>query len=396
MNRRADRYRFPGMGSYYKAPIDLEEKDEEVERGEIPPGPCADDKATPLLLNDRQVLDRWVEHVQRLDSNSRAKPKLVLLAVTGAAYRASFWTTIVLERLEKEFPGFFDHVRLVTGASGGMVGAAYAVAMRNSNEDETATDRLARDSGLDSLTPIVQQLIRRDIPLAVSWSPQKYDRGRALEDQWKKLDISFEQLRAGEAEGRCPSLVISPMVVETGRRLLFSNLDLYGLTDLQARKRSGVSCESEDRGPLPPSGGFRRFSRSAVEFFRAFPDAYRGKNGDAFKVKTAVRMNATFPFITPAVNLPVCPPRRVVDAGYYDNYGINLAAAWAYQNRDWIRDTPRALPLCRSGPTRARMSANASGSAPATSRSCKNQPLSVISQLVFKLSRPPFKESWAP
>ena len=47
-------------------------------------------------------------------------------------------------------------------------------------------------------------------------------------------------------------------------------------------------------------------------------------------------MNASFPYISPAVSLPVDPPRRVVDAGYYDNYGVNLAAAWAYMNREWI------------------------------------------------------------
>ena len=131
INRRADRYRFPGMTWHYDAPIDLEGKDQEVEEGKIPPGPCADDGVTPLFLNDRQVLDEWAKHVQSLCPDCRTKPKLVLLAVTGAAYRASFWTTIVLERLGEEFPGFFDHVRLVTGASGGMVGAAYAVAMKS-------------------------------------------------------------------------------------------------------------------------------------------------------------------------------------------------------------------------------------------------------------------------
>ena len=45
-------------------------------------------------------------------------------------------------------------------------------------------------------------------------------------------------------------------------------------------------------------------------------------------------MNASFPYISPAVSLPVDPPRRVVDAAYYDNYGVNLAAAWAYMNRE--------------------------------------------------------------
>ena len=48
-------------------------------------------------------------------------------------------------------------------------------------------------------------------------------------------------------------------------------------------------------------------------------------------------MNATFPYVSPAVRLPVSPARRVVDAGYYDNYGINVAASWIQEHREWIR-----------------------------------------------------------
>jgi hypothetical protein len=39
-------------------------------------------------------------------------------------------------------------------------------------------------------------------------------------------------------------------------------------------------------------------------------------------------MNASFPYVTPAGALPTRPRRRVVDAGYYDNYGGDLAAGW--------------------------------------------------------------------
>jgi hypothetical protein len=49
-------------------------------------------------------------------------------------------------------------------------------------------------------------------------------------------------------------------------------------------------------------------------------------------------------FASPAVNLPTNPPRRVVDAGYYDNYGIQLATAWAQANFDWLlRETSGVL-----------------------------------------------------
>jgi hypothetical protein len=47
-------------------------------------------------------------------------------------------------------------------------------------------------------------------------------------------------------------------------------------------------------------------------------------------------MSASFPWVSPAVNLPTEPPLRVVDAGYYDNYGVNVAAAWLHLHEDWI------------------------------------------------------------
>jgi hypothetical protein len=57
-------------------------------------------------------------------------------------------------------------------------------------------------------------------------------------------------------------------------------------------------------------------------------------------------MSASFPYVSPAVALPTEPLRRVVDAGYYDNFGVNLAAAWLYDHRAWIvRNNCRVLLL---------------------------------------------------
>jgi hypothetical protein len=67
----------------------------------------------------------------------------------------------------------------------------------------------------------------------------------------------------------------------------------------------------------------------ALELFRMFPDT-RG----SFRLSTAVRMSASFPYFSPAVALPTSPRRRVVDAGYYDNYGVSLASAWLFSARN--------------------------------------------------------------
>ena len=56
--------------------------------------------------------------------------KLVVLCLSGGAYRATFWSSIVIDHLAKTHPTFKKSVHLITGASGGMVAGAYFAAMQ--------------------------------------------------------------------------------------------------------------------------------------------------------------------------------------------------------------------------------------------------------------------------
>jgi hypothetical protein len=264
------------------------------------------------LLDNVAVLQRWKANLKE------ERPKLVLVSVTGGAYRAGFWTAAVLDELKQRsrpggaLPGLTDHIRIITGASGGMVGAAYFVTLGTEGES-SVVDTLVADSRRDSLTPVIQQLVQRDIPMIFCPTGyQRVDRGVKLEDQWGTIARPFHATYADEREGRRPSLIVSPMVVETGERMLISNLDL------------------DDIG-TPVSTTGEPYVASARQFYRMFPSTQ-----STFKLNTAVRLSASFPYASPAVSLPTKPVRRLVDAGYYDNYGVNLAAAWLYEHRDWI------------------------------------------------------------
>ena len=80
------------------------------------------------------ILDAWKNSVRRTRparairpppgrSWSRSQP-------AGGALRAGVWTAAVLDAIGNEVPEFPKHVRYVTGASGGMVGAALFVTSR--------------------------------------------------------------------------------------------------------------------------------------------------------------------------------------------------------------------------------------------------------------------------
>jgi hypothetical protein len=331
------KYEIPGLQSYYN---------DFRKRAPTPSGSSASIGETVPLLDPGPTLDAWL---QQKDVSERRK--LVIVAASGGAYRAAFWTAKMLDSLTShpELPGFERAIRLMTGASGGMVGLAYFAASRQppagvpSQTDQRCTvsgaspdlatattvearlvEDLARhgkklwvvNSLTDLLTPVVQQLMKNDIPLSFWPTVNGADRGRALEEQWDTLQVSFCRLQAGEREGWRPSLIVSPYLIDWAQPLLISNLNLAGMFD-------------------------RDF---ALEFFRAFPKAH-----DDFKLATAVRMNAAFPFISPAVRLPLEKRPRVVDAGYFDNFGITTAASFLRHRtvREFVRDKQLNVILIR-------------------------------------------------
>jgi hypothetical protein len=301
-----------------------------------------DDKAG--LVPDIDALNNWVskvtggkgpEFVEKLPICER--PKLALVAVSGGATRAAIWTAVVLDRIETVIPEFRQHLRIITGASGGMLGAAYFVKDCYENErskkegrgksagappcDERPR-RWVEEIPVRSIEPVARFVAMRDLWRALwpGWRISYDDRGRQLENDWEGIRIGIRDLREAEMAGEIPSLILSPMLVEDGRRLLISNLDLWDMTLI-----SGSALTFDDPGILEYP-----YSLSALEFFRLFPRAKK------FLLSTGVRMSASFPYVSPAINLPTDPPRRVVDAGYYDNYGVQVATAWVHKNRVWL------------------------------------------------------------
>jgi len=318
-NSSPSKLRIPGLEGAYNRRVAIQKVvDERV-------GASPDD--------DEDVLKAW-ECVVRTSAPgglSASKPKLAVLAVSGGANRAAFWTAEVIEKLDS-LPGFRTQLRLITGASGGMVGTAHYVVALNESLQSGATSQprpgwLVDRIPADSLSPVVRQWMLGDVPLSFWPADQghSWDRGVALERAWPMLRVNFQSLASLERQGRIPSIVFSPMLVEDGRQLLISNLNLGFLSHAR-----GNLLNSQDHV----------YSYPAVEFFKLFPDEV-----SCFEIATAVRLNASFPYVSPALYLPTDPYRRVVDAGYYDNYGIAVAASWIYHHRKWLMEHASGVVL---------------------------------------------------
>lgn len=407
VNNQTFKNRFEHMDEYYRRPVSL--RDAVAYRYGSPDLPERQAKAQDpdvnrrgadvVLVNNEESLAAWKRNVKGTWDRVGArpmKPKLVVISVSGGAARSAYWSALVVRKLaeyidrKRGFASFDPSVRIITGTSGGMVGMACYLEHRY-RESKTPglrgqewIDQVPTDS-LDKLAPYVmlRDFPRSLLPRPPAWqiggepprdAPaieeedrdefiEEVDRGTFLEKQWTYFDSRALSDYAGEeAGGRIPSLILSPMMIEDGRLLLISNLDLTALPPLRRMLLNlslPLGLEARLWSLLPQNAMHRRrmvyttgskitedhagmtagsYSLFGLEFFRLFPKAR------AFRLATAVRMNATFPFVSPAVSLPTSPPRHVVDAGYYDNYGIHVSTAWIHMNREWlIRNTSGVL-----------------------------------------------------
>ena len=355
----------------------------------------------PALLPPEAVLAAWAAQLgarnpaghnadagEETDDTAPLKPKLVVLATSGGAYRAGFWTAALLDGLSRhdplfpgaateagkgqgpqsnvQLPGFMNAIRFITGASGGMVAGAYLTEQTSKAAQGLPVRPVARmieddiaawqqqqppqaPPGMgypgkervivprDSISPVARQMVR-DVGAGLLPRVRRADRGRVLEAQWGTLRLPFNGWKEEERQGLRPSIVFSPMLVETGAPLFISNLNLLEMRKHFAAEDPDVhSAEMFRVYPYAQAGGSREEGHAART-------DKRGK--DEFTVATAVRLSATFPYVSPAVSLPAMPQRRVVDAGYYDNYGVMAATGLinAGAVRNWVvRNTSGVL-----------------------------------------------------
>jgi len=362
------RFTFPNLEEEYGHPQSLENKVVDTPDGPKPVDQyCAllesqsklkkGETGKPELISSEEPLKEMAKRWKATHQDKLTKPRLILVACSGGGIRAAVWTAVVLEGLERELATapFRGHIRLFSGASGGMVAAGLYVADfdgvpagKRAVDKETWLGGLSGELAKDSLRGTLQTMLLDDLPSLWRTGPVDVDRGRKIEVLWKEntrrennrspFEKTFQEIKESERAGLCPSLVFTPMLVEDARRLFISNLDLLNVTwtsgEVLGFKPFAAIC------PIPEAPTRPQLSISAVELFRLFAQAPA-----KFEVGTACRMNASFPFIGPGVSLPTVPCRRVVDAGYYDNFGVDFVAMWLARHESAIREFTSGVAL---------------------------------------------------
>ncbi|MFN0015767.1 MAG: patatin-like phospholipase family protein [Saprospiraceae bacterium] len=293
---------------------------------------CHPDTVALDIAATKKILDNWLAKNQAAGVQ---RPKLVFICASGGGMRSSVWTMHTLQRADEATGGrFLRQTALMSGASGGILGAAYLreLCLRQqegtpiSIHDTTYVD----DMGLDLLNPVSFAIISNDLffPFGTFHSGgyrYRKDRGYLFERQLNEncrglLGRRLADYRQAEIDARIPMVLVSPFLLNDSRRLLISP---QGVSYLM---RPPGSVQTEVDG---------------VDFRRLFAR----QQADSLSFATALRMNCSYPLILPPTWLPSHPATEVIDAGFRDNYGTATAVRFAHTFRDWIAENTGGIVI---------------------------------------------------
>lgn len=288
------------------------------------------------LLNSKENIERdkrtTLSILEKWRSKFDHQPKLILLTASGGGQRAAYWTMNALQHLDSMSGGeVFKHSVSISGASGGLIGAAYFRELKYLQQSDPTikpySKRYLDNIGKEALNPIIFSLLTNDIFVRYqNFSYGKYsypkDRGYAFEQKLNKntegvLDKRIIDYREQELDADVPILFLAPTSVNDGRKLYITP--------------HSVSYMAENSSDSDSSNSMLQ-SRS-IDFLRTFEN----QDAENLSFLTALRMSASFPYITPNVNLPSVPKMEIMDAGLADNFGISDAVLFLNTFQDWIQ-----------------------------------------------------------
>ena len=239
------------------------------------------------------------------DPRQRKQRTLIVVTAPGGGIHAAAWSAEVLTRLDERWPNTFrQSLGLISAVSGGSVGTMYYVDAISNAEGGVPLEEVRKRAQQSNLEPIIFAATFHDIlPLT------PFDRGTAAEHFWDFTMRSgggySPKLSAWgtlAASGELSAVVFNATDVKSGRRVLLGSTSHWEEGD-------GEHIHDDDC--------------AAFDLRQEHLD---------MKVATAVRLSASFPYVTPisrpslgANGEPVMPSVRMGDGAYADNDGIMTA-----------------------------------------------------------------------
>ena len=277
------------------------------------------------------ILENWKK---KQDSD---KPVLVLINTSGGGHRSATFTMSVLQHLDSITNGtIMKKAFLVSGASGGMIGATYFrelyLRQQQGKNIQLRDKKYVDDITGDLLNPLFSSFVARDlIAPAQKFKAGNHeyvkDRGYAFEEKLNQntrgfLNKQLKDYAADEKAANIPLMFFNSVVTRDSRKMIISTQPVRFMM-------RGWQDTTRMPGMDPDAIDF-------VSFF-AKQDPYE------LRMLTALRMNATFPVVLPNVWLPSDPVIDVMDAGLRDNYGQETSLRFMETFDEWIKANTSAV-----------------------------------------------------
>ncbi|MBC7867835.1 MAG: hypothetical protein H7X88_09915, partial [Gloeobacteraceae cyanobacterium ES-bin-316] len=248
--------------------------------------------SAPQLAADKasmiNVLENWKARQQQ------EKPLMIFINVSGGGLRSAAFVMNTLQQLDSSTNGqLMQHTFLISGASGGMLAATYYRELYRYKLKDSTVNLYNKEyndyiSG-DLLNPVFTSMIARDIfaPMQkFSVGKNRYikDRGYAFEKKLSDntrglLNIQLKDIAADETAARVPMIIFNSVIKRDGRKLLISTQPLsFMMKSRYFHSDTSVSADAVDFGAM-----------------------FKNQDPMNLRVLTAMRMNATFPYVLPNV-----------------------------------------------------------------------------------------------
>jgi len=272
------------------------------------------------------VLNRWKAR------QKEEKPYMYIMNFSGGGTRSATFAMNVLQHLDSITDGkMMRQTFLISGASGGMLGASYfreLYRLKHQGRDINLGNKLyAENMSRDLLNPLFSSMVTRDIfapAQRFKVGPYQYvkDRAYSFEEQLNEntsgiLNKQISDYIEDESAARIPLMMYGSTVSADGRKMLISTQPVSYMMRNWPDTASGVLGEPD-----------------AIDFCSFF------KRQDPYnlRVLSAMRINATFPYVLPNVWLPTKPVIDVMDAGIRDNFGQEMSIRFLSVFNDWIAE----------------------------------------------------------
>jgi len=262
---------------------------------------------------------------------------MVIILSSGGGSRSSAFTMKVVQTADSLTNGkLMESTMLMSGASGGMIGLAYFrelyLRTRIGICQDLYSSKYQENISKDMLNKIWGSVVTNDIyyPFQlreISGYTYRLDRGMMMENALNEnteyfLDKPLSAYKSFEQNSIIPLTILNSASVTDSRKLLISSQNISYL--MKASSDNNIDYEID-----------------AIDFRRFF----KNNKADNLRYSTALRMNASYPFILPSVSLPSSPKIDVIDAGIVDNFGMDLSLRFLNVFKDWINENTSGVVI---------------------------------------------------